>query len=666
MAQRIDPKTGLPLPSGPIAAGASKGGFHLSVAQVGKPMTGPPPGLEGSDLKAAASQYVSQHLASLGGGSAAAATEDRLGCAPSEVGGVARFRSEELALIPSGLGGSGGGGDDDSALSGGASLGAGGVGSLCFDAAAAAGLAAGAVAMPLALPSMFGMPAFGVTGGGWGGGAAALAPGSPSVARPSGSGGAADTAACVVRGLASAADEEEHMSDLEGMLQSMEDDEVEIGDLAEEDEGTGAAGSPAAGSGAGSCFAEGSTAAAAAALSRGMLGGGGGAGSSSGGGMRRSLGGCASPGGSSHASAPGSPHHGHHAGTALAHHSHHAPSPLSRAGAVSPFAAFQGPGGGLFGGCDDIAGLEPGVEQASEVPRWDSSISTSSCQHHGASAGGAPPTPAAVLHSPGLRHLLPPRPATASVSLSCRTEDWEEEVKAVGSPHAPRCSCEAATAGSPEHQQQQPEWPETVAASSSAVPWPMQRQAQQQAQQHSANQELENAQVVAQQPACHPPQLPGSPADSLPGTPVARRVASEPAWPQGHLCIRLAGIAAAAAQQADEAANGGTPVAASTPGIDMGCLALGTPSATALRPPMPAPAGAFGMVPVGGGAGSAGLCAVRAPSGGFGMFGRQPSLGLQEAMPLDWDAFGRAASMMPRPSNDDGGAFEALLGSRCF
>jgi hypothetical protein len=621
MAQRIDPKTGMPLPSGPIAGGGSKGGFTLSVAQVGKPMSAPPPGLEGADLKAAASQYVAQHLASLGagahGGAPHAHGDDSLGCGPSE---AARFASEEILI---------GGGDDDSALSGGASLDAAGrAAGLCFG-----GAAAGAVALPL--PAMFGMPAFGVPAAhaAWGGPGA---PGSPSVAHPSGSAGAADTAGGP-RGLGPAGNEEEQMSDLEGMFQAMDDDEVEIGDLAEEDEGAAAAslhGGPGS-------FMAGSTAAAAAALSRGMLG--------SGGGSRHSLGGCASPGASSQASAPGGLGSPHHAGTPLAHiqATHHAPSPLSRAGAVSPFAAFQGAGaGGLFGGCHDELGAAAGADaslglgEPVGVPRWDSSVSASSCQHHGGSTGGAPP-PAPALHSPGLRHLLPPRPAAASAgSLSCRTEDWEEEVKAFGSPHAPQRASDAAAGetGSPEQQH-----PHDWAAAAWAAP-----------QQQGAGGQ-------------------GTP-DTAPSTPVARRGPSDAAaaWPQGHLRIRLAGVAAVAAQQAEDAANGGTPVAASTPGIDMGGLALGTPTAAAAAPRggLPAPAGAFGGCGGGAPAGPAPLGAAagfgRAPSGGLGLFPRQTSLGLHDSMPLEWDAFGRAGSIMPRPSNDDGGAFEALLGSRGF
>lgn len=38
MAQRIDPKTGLALPSGPIPGAKGSGSFTISVAAVAKPM----------------------------------------------------------------------------------------------------------------------------------------------------------------------------------------------------------------------------------------------------------------------------------------------------------------------------------------------------------------------------------------------------------------------------------------------------------------------------------------------------------------------------------------------------------------------------------------------------------------------------------------------------
>lgn len=153
MAQRIDPKTGLPLPSGPLANSKSSSTFHISVAQVGKPMAGPPAGLSGSDLKAAASQYVQQHLASLGAGAAAhlGALYDVPGTAPAVpaagpygsqqqkhqqqqhkqrrtgggVIGLARVSSGDAPLIhhPSGVTGAAAGRDNDSALSLGAPMG---------------------------------------------------------------------------------------------------------------------------------------------------------------------------------------------------------------------------------------------------------------------------------------------------------------------------------------------------------------------------------------------------------------------------------------------------------------------------------------------------------------------------------------------------------------
>jgi hypothetical protein len=136
-----------------------------------------------------------------------------------------------------------------------------------------------------------------------------------------------------------------------------------------------------------------------------------------------------------------------------------------------------------------------------------------------------------------------------------------------------------------------------------------------------------------------------------------------------HLRIRLAGVAASAAQQADEAANGATPVASASPNVAGLCmLGLGTPSGTPHHAQHAAQRQQQ-LVPVSGGAfGGVAAAAARAyagvpsgvPSGGPQLFPRQVSLGVQDSLPFEWEPFGGAASMA-RHSNDDGGAFEALL-----
>jgi hypothetical protein len=252
--------------------------------------------------------------------------------------------------------------------------------------------------------------------------------------------------------------------------------------------------------------------------------------------------------------------------------------------------------------------------------------------------------PPAIAAQPGLRHLLPGRPASASASLSCRMGSWEDEVKAVGSPLARSRADEAGAPPSPPAQKQQ--------------------QQQQEQQHYSAAGEHQQ-----QRPQPPPPGVPRTHSTpAMLDRSGARGPAPDAGSPQLHLRVRLAGVAAAAAAQAEEAANGGTPthaaVAACSPGADrLGALALGTPTAQSLAPhpfaqqpqALPAAAGAFG------GTGQLG----RAPSGAWAMggalFSRQASLGLQEALPFEWDGgFGRSA----RPSNDDSGAFDALLGTR--
>ncbi|KAI8470874.1 MAG: hypothetical protein J3K34DRAFT_521052 [Monoraphidium minutum] len=721
MAQRIDPKTGLPLPSGPLANNKGAGTFHISVAQVGKPMTGPPPGLVGTDLKAAASQYVQQHLASLGA-SCGSPPPAPPGAAPRRTGGAAprgvgRLSSGDSPLmLPPGVGGAapggGAGGGGGSALSLGASheqphcgldggmglgvgLGLAGMGLPDF------GLCGhGGAGLP-GVPPMFGLPAFGLCGpSGMG---VKLDPGSP---QPCSSGAPDDTAAHHGRprggwGGRGGGDDGcgggDMSEDLEEMFQGMHDDDDD-GDADGGDGGDDAAGG---GSGGGAGLLDGSTAAAAAALARSAGGGGDG-------GARRSFssasagsaapplgggfcggGGAGTPG--SPAGSPASPagssgHHlpppflggggGHHAahlahglGGAQHHGGHHQPSPLSRARAVSPFAACQGGGmdgleGGRTGSCPSFgaAGLEPcGMQQHPGSP------------HHGHHHHGGAPPPAHA--GSRLRHLLPHRPASASPSLGARTESWEREVAAIGNAAAAAAAAaeqQAAAADAAQRQQEQ---------EAAAAQWQRQERGYPQHAQlpHAvAHRALGDRGRVGSAPSAL--EHAGGPA----GSPGAGGGDCAPIHLH-HLHIRLAGVAASAAQAAEEAANGGTPVAAGSPGAGaLGMLALSTPHGTPHNTPqhaqhvpqhtqqyahhaaqhfaqqqqqqqqqhLPSSGGAFfGRAPSGG---------TGAGGGNAGMFNRQVSLGVQESLPFEWEPFGGAPSMA-RQSNDDGGAFEALL-----